>query len=1745
MKKESNFSAVSNYVEVESFDADQEDALWGEPVEGLRIRLRAEEPLQLTPTPTFRMDIRNHSENEYRLVLTPSSWEFNVNGKTYRGSTFHYGRPPILTIGPREEHKGLLIPLDKEYGWQCGDEPLRFIHGRHTFAVTVRIDRLTPGGGSLRISSKPIELEVSSKVRLLPAWSRHAEGFQIRAHAAKYRWQIGETPIFKAYLRNLGPHSALVPLVYQNGWEVEVDGKWHHCPIRNTALPYPLTPYTQHDNIAIELLGEWQGKPLWVGKADKQALKLSPGFHEIRVALPFGCKMVEGEDKPLRLLSEPFEIEIVPDAPKAAELVWGKAVNGLRAAVEFIPEKASYGFGAKIGLRFHFQNVSNRDIQFVSDTWRQEQRCVVEDENGKTLPVSHSVYSGWTPVERYYLKPGETTAIDSSAFGIAANNEQADKLGYPVGHQFVCKPGTYFVRFPLIIPNVKSSAVPEQEEDFHGVLETGRRKFTVTAAPDTNAKTVPAKSRDGPERVSGRTEAGEMREDSQKQAFAARNMYLSSGLEDKLKEVSGRTAKKLADLGEAAVPALLDELWSTPLEYYNRRTCIGRGLEQIGKPAAPYLIEVVRGQIPAVSAGGKEYEKVITARCMYVVIPALGRIGEKKAVEPLIELFDKNKTASVRWTSAIAAALGSIGDKRAVEPLILELDATLKRAADSDNWDAENEEMRTYAETLGRLGDKRAIEVLTKALRAGPQTTKPGKRYVIAEEAAEALQSLGVKVEGENGNYRIVDRPVSSAGRAVLFAEKKTFKPGEPVIVELRLASGDPMAVFVVDIRGYPVKDHSQAATVFVDGRPVKGYMSLGMRSKPEGGVGIVELPPTTDPLPDGIPKTFDKSRIAVPPKYARPIDTRGGSLSLGRFDLGPCCFADQADESGRRPFELPGPHTIQIEYSLEGILAYEKGKVLSEPLTIEVLSSDSEADFGGVSWWKLVEDFAGGLKAVGGKMTLLEVDPNAGDVLRRYGRALQQSDWDAALALCSDGVRKEAAKYPSVEAFFRAVVPIEKVLAQQGRPRTGYWPNPPKYFAYFFDVRIPQPGFIRDVWWVWMVRRLEGQESWEIDFPAVAFESWLAKEKGQIERAAKEHQRRIEELAPRFEGVKTVLSAERKEWVVGEPVYVNLELVNQSTSLLRYDDQQVGVNHSMTITDAKGRKVKYVAPLVQTMGASKKIEPGQTHALLDRFDITEQYAIRKPGQYQVQFSGRGLQVGVLTEKNADPEDPTSFIPYPDEMPSNVITIAVHSSIPDSLVVPDAGTGISLEGRAPVARPRLVWGERANDLQAAVEFVPEGGTFSLGRKIGIRFHIRNVGRELRILGASKPFHDAVQCIITDSRGRRVSGGKNNYLGELMHVQRWLLPGQTVVFEGMPLGIAGSAELSHPVGFVFKLRPGRYTLRYELGRMGGLATGSRPFVVTAARPSIAADEPHIADSAAEPEKPMLESKGRTSWAGAFELDKDIPAGLDCPAVRDKWRFYQRPLRIESMRFASKDGRLSCSFNICSAEVADGAFLVRLMIRGRQYRGAPDEVLLGAGEFLFKTRGEYSTLPRMSRESYELDVESMDRFRYAETFEIVIEDLSAVARRGERRPNITEFRGTYKKTEPIGVNLDCPVVKDVWGNDSRPFKVESVEFAEKDGRLRCSVKLDGATTADGQFIIRVKIFGKDVSVPEAESILGLRGFLFETQCAYSGLPAVVRRTRNLDLGPIDRFTVATRFEVEIENVTERAGRGKVKS
>jgi HEAT repeat protein len=104
------------------------------------------------------------------------------------------------------------------------------------------------------------------------------------------------------------------------------------------------------------------------------------------------------------------------------------------------------------------------------------------------------------------------------------------------------------------------------------------------------------------------------------------------------------------------------------------------------------------------------------------VAGALGRIGDARAVEPLIKAL-QHFAYDVR--KAAASALGQIGDTRAVEPLIAALNV-------------EDRDVRSpAARALGQIGDTRAVEPLIAALN----DDKSG--WSVRTAAIDALERFG------------------------------------------------------------------------------------------------------------------------------------------------------------------------------------------------------------------------------------------------------------------------------------------------------------------------------------------------------------------------------------------------------------------------------------------------------------------------------------------------------------------------------------------------------------------------------------------------------------------------------------------------------------------------------------------------------------------------------------------------------------------------------------------------------------------------------------------------------------------------------------------------------------------------------------------------------------------------------------------------------------------------------------------
>jgi len=237
-----------------------------------------------------------------------------------------------------------------------------------------------------------------------------------------------------------------------------------------------------------------------------------------------------------------------------------------------------------------------------------------------------------------------------------------------------------------------------------------------------------------------------------------------------IREARAKAAREMADLGPDVVPLLLkakDESWGG----VNRGDLFADAIERIGKPAVPHTIEAL-----------SDRDHGVRARA----ITALGKIGDTRAVDPLIRLVDDPDRGIIRsvvwalgllrdhraagpllrlWDKGefrreIAMALGAIGDKRAVQPIMNALDQCVDDAHDTGNWHQQDMTMLRYIGALKELGDPTAIPLLKRLLEAGPhpQRTKVGAKYMLAEEAADALRSFGFHVEGDidEGGYRIL-----------------------------------------------------------------------------------------------------------------------------------------------------------------------------------------------------------------------------------------------------------------------------------------------------------------------------------------------------------------------------------------------------------------------------------------------------------------------------------------------------------------------------------------------------------------------------------------------------------------------------------------------------------------------------------------------------------------------------------------------------------------------------------------------------------------------------------------------------------------------------------------------------------------------------------------------------------------------------------------------------------------------------
>ena len=212
-----------------------------------------------------------------------------------------------------------------------------------------------------------------------------------------------------------------------------------------------------------------------------------------------------GEIKPIVMPADPNPLPARQNGKKADNtFIWGQVVGGLRAAVELVPEKEYYSLGEVIGIQFKIQNVSNRPIKLPTTKWRfgNESMCIIQDSNGKKIPMTHVWFSGWSAIERYELLSGEILTLTAASLGLARTTEDAKAFNHPVGYIAALESRKYSLHFELLFPDImrkdaKGNAIVPLPGDWQGTLITGTRSLCVepkaikaNSIPDPNSLPV-------------------------------------------------------------------------------------------------------------------------------------------------------------------------------------------------------------------------------------------------------------------------------------------------------------------------------------------------------------------------------------------------------------------------------------------------------------------------------------------------------------------------------------------------------------------------------------------------------------------------------------------------------------------------------------------------------------------------------------------------------------------------------------------------------------------------------------------------------------------------------------------------------------------------------------------------------------------------------------------------------------------------------------------------------------------------------------------------------------------------------------------------------------------------------------------------------------------------------------------------------------------------------------------------------
>jgi len=176
-------------------------------------------------------------------------------------------------------------------------------------------------------------------------------------------------------------------------------------------------------------------------------------------------------------------------------LAWGDESDGLRAALDLVPNKTTHTHGEKPDVKLHVQNVSKKPITLASFLWLSDIQMTAKNDQGKEFTAGGILYTGWTLSGRITLLPQQTTIFDAGNLGIAASKEQADAFEHITNRKLIAPAGTYRLQLSgpfgtggYVVKDGKGKQLSPLEGDWAGELTTGFAPLIIAAEKAADAK---------------------------------------------------------------------------------------------------------------------------------------------------------------------------------------------------------------------------------------------------------------------------------------------------------------------------------------------------------------------------------------------------------------------------------------------------------------------------------------------------------------------------------------------------------------------------------------------------------------------------------------------------------------------------------------------------------------------------------------------------------------------------------------------------------------------------------------------------------------------------------------------------------------------------------------------------------------------------------------------------------------------------------------------------------------------------------------------------------------------------------------------------------------------------------------------------------------------------------------------------------------------------------------------------------